>query len=53
MGATLNLRVSPILRSVLEEAAAQDSRDLSGQVRKILVDWAGNRIASHTEATAA
>jgi hypothetical protein len=48
----INFRVSPALYQIVQEAAAQDSRDLSGQLRKIVLDWAEPRIAARMDTAA-
>jgi hypothetical protein len=45
----LVVRVSRSLKSELEAAAAADSRGLSSQVRRVLIDWASRRVAGETQ----
>jgi hypothetical protein len=44
--AQMVFRAAPQLREVLEQAAVEEDRELSGQIRKILVDWAADRLMS-------
>ena len=49
----ITLRIAAPLRAELERAAADDGRDLSSLIRKILVDHAARRIAAAETKTAA
>jgi hypothetical protein len=42
----LVVRVSRSLKSELEAAAAADSRGLSSMVRRVLIDWASQRVVN-------
>lgn len=47
------IRMSGLLRAELEAAAAEDGRPLAAQIRKVLVEWAAERVTSRGRIAAA
>ena len=47
------IRVAKPLRAELESAAQEDGRELSNQIRKILIDFATRRVIDRNSAEAA
>jgi hypothetical protein len=48
----LVVRVSRSLKSELEAAASADSRGLSSMVRRVLIEWASQRVVDRTSKAA-
>jgi hypothetical protein len=48
----ITLKLAAPLRAVLEDAAAEDGRPLSSQIRKVLTDWSTAHVVSRASADA-